>query len=291
MALNRRTVVGVFDEPGLADRAVDALQNAGFSLQQISISSRHTDAGREHGGGFLEGLKRFFVGETTDTDAAPSDVKSDLTGMGLSDEAAGYYEEQYKHGRSVIAVRAENRFDDALSILRSNGGHDFGTRPGREQDAPGVMGSSSATGTPGTMTGSGVNTGAATPPVTQEANMTARPDMVQQNMPASPMAQQTSRPADTPGMIGVDPSRTGAATSPSGAIPARPLHNDTVSPNQQAYQERTQRSNEAPTYAQTTEQPRQSAEGSVSTGLPQEVNAIDEQRIRERRVWKESEEA
>ena len=91
MALNRRTVVGVFDEPGLADRAVDALQNAGFSLQQISISSRHTDAGREHGGGFLEGLKRFFVGETTDTDAAPSDVKSDLTGMGLSDEAAGYY--------------------------------------------------------------------------------------------------------------------------------------------------------------------------------------------------------
>lgn len=146
MAIKRRVVVGVFDEPAMAENAVNALQNAGFVLQQIIIASHYSET-EQHAGGstagehhkslktsFVDGLKQLFTGkDVSETDATPTDVEGDLTGMGLSDEEARYYEDQYKAGRSVIGVRAEDREDDALSILRANGGHDFARRPGGMQ--------------------------------------------------------------------------------------------------------------------------------------------------------------
>ena len=147
MAIKRRVVVGVFDEPAMADNAVNALQNAGFVLQQIVVASHYSETEERRAGGsptaahhksfgtsFVDGLKQLFTGkDVSETDVAPSDIEGDLTGMGLSDDAARYYEDQYKAGRSVIGVRAEDREDDALSILRSNGGHDFDRRPGGMQ--------------------------------------------------------------------------------------------------------------------------------------------------------------
>jgi hypothetical protein len=136
MLLMRRTVVGVFDDPAQAELAVDALQDACFSLEQISLSSHDSEsqAGEHHKSGFLEALKQLFVGkDTSETDGAPSNIESDLTSMGLSEEAARYYEEQYNLGKSVIAVRAEDRVEEALGILRIHGGHDFDARPGVSQ--------------------------------------------------------------------------------------------------------------------------------------------------------------
>ncbi len=144
MAIKRRVVVGVFDEPAMADNAVNALQNAGFVLQQIVVASHYSETEERRAGGpptaahhkslgtsFVDGLKQLFTGkDVSETDATSTDIEGDLTGMGLSDDAARYYEDQYKAGRSVVGVRAEDREDDALSILRSNGGHDFDRRPG-----------------------------------------------------------------------------------------------------------------------------------------------------------------
>ncbi|TMD47126.1 MAG: hypothetical protein E6I93_14730, partial [Chloroflexi bacterium] len=58
MAINaQQTVVGVFNDRALADAAVEELQNAGFSSDQIYYSgpgeNPHTD--------FWQGIKRFFT--------------------------------------------------------------------------------------------------------------------------------------------------------------------------------------------------------------------------------------
>ena len=56
MALTGRTVIGVFDEGANADRAIDALQAAGFSSADIHHSGRGTStAGSTSGGGFFAG--------------------------------------------------------------------------------------------------------------------------------------------------------------------------------------------------------------------------------------------
>lgn len=123
MTLNRRVVVGVFDDPVMADRAVNELQNAGFSLREVLVASK---TGEQHKKGFLESLKQFFAG--ADRSVSVSDLERDLTDMGLSEEAAHYYNEQYSLGKSIVGVRAEERVDDALSILRANGGYNFETR-------------------------------------------------------------------------------------------------------------------------------------------------------------------
>src|SRR5579875_2698301 len=111
MALNHRVVVAVFDDPVMADRSLNELQNAGFPLREVLVASK---TGEQHKRGFLESLKQFFAG--SDRSVNVSDLERDLTDMGLSEEAARYYDEQYSIGKSVVGVRAEDRVDDALSI-------------------------------------------------------------------------------------------------------------------------------------------------------------------------------
>jgi|GEM_PF-2204244 len=123
MALNHRVVVAVFDDPVMADRSLNELQNAGFPLREVLVASK---TGEQHKRGFLESLKQFFAG--SDRSVNVSDLERDLTDMGLSEEAAHYYNEQYSVGKSIVGVRAEDRVDDALSILRANGGYTFEAR-------------------------------------------------------------------------------------------------------------------------------------------------------------------
>ena len=111
MATTGRTTIGVFDEPALANNAIAALQQAGFRDEQIQTPGHHA------AGGFLAGLKSLFTGE----DASTESVAADLTGMGISNDEARYYENQYQVGHTLVAVRAGGREQEAMDILRANG--------------------------------------------------------------------------------------------------------------------------------------------------------------------------
>lgn len=125
MAMTGRTVIGVFDESANADRAIDALQNAGFSSSQIHHSGRGAAATT---GGFFEGVKNFFTGG--DDTAGSGHVASDLTGMGVSNDEARYYENEYNNGRTVVSVNAGDRAAEAKTILDTNGAYNYSNQRG-----------------------------------------------------------------------------------------------------------------------------------------------------------------
>ena len=122
MAMTERsTVVGVFTDPGLADVAIEELVGAGFRDDQISLS-RHEDTDSDVSwigriDSLLSGLK----------DSERSIVER-LVSMGVPEEEARYYQGELELGRSIVTVEAGDRREDAIEILRSNGGYDSTTR-------------------------------------------------------------------------------------------------------------------------------------------------------------------
>lgn len=127
MAMNpRRTIVATFDDPADADRAIDALQNAGFSANQIHHVGRVNSASTGTGG-FWDSVKSFFTGDDMSTS---SDATDDFSSWGLSQDEVNYYENEHRTGRSVVAVNASGREQEAESILRSSGGYNYAMRAG-----------------------------------------------------------------------------------------------------------------------------------------------------------------
>ena len=124
MAMTERsTVVGVFTEPGLADRAIEELERAGFRDDQISLS-RHEDTDSDVSligriTSLLSGLK-----------GSDRSIVKRLVSMGVPEEEARYYQGELELGRTIVTVEAGDRREDALEILRSNGGYDATTRRG-----------------------------------------------------------------------------------------------------------------------------------------------------------------
>jgi len=103
------TVVGVFKDRTQADQAMDALNNAGFDRSQIHFAGPGTR------GNFLEDIKSLFVGQST----SGSDITNNLTNMGLSNEEAQYYSNEYNNGNTVVTVMAPDREQEALNVLHS----------------------------------------------------------------------------------------------------------------------------------------------------------------------------
>ncbi len=121
MQQSNRTVIGVFDEGAMADQAVAALENAGFSSGQI-----HRHGHQASSGGFLSGLRNLFGGDANrDTTAA-----DDFSDLGVSGDEATYYDNESQAGRHIVSVRADGRAEEAMSILRANGAYNYGTRSG-----------------------------------------------------------------------------------------------------------------------------------------------------------------
>ena len=135
MQQSRRAVIGVFDESAMADQAVTALENAGFSSAEIH---RH---GHQATGGFLSGLRNFFSGDTNQTD------DTDFSDLGVSGDEANYYEGESQAGRHIVSVNAPGREEEAMSIMRANGAYNYGTRRG----GTGAFGTADATGATSTM--------------------------------------------------------------------------------------------------------------------------------------------
>ncbi|MBV9258151.1 MAG: DUF2382 domain-containing protein, partial [Ktedonobacteraceae bacterium] len=119
MTMRSSTLVGVFDERAQAERAIEQLHNAGVPDDQITYSG--TTAGT--GSGFIASIKSFFTGD--DMTANANALFNDLTSMGLSQDEAQYYANQYQAGHAIVAVNAGDQWQNVQPILTSNGAFNY----------------------------------------------------------------------------------------------------------------------------------------------------------------------
>lgn len=166
---NRSTVVGVFQNRDQVQCAQDALHSAGFSDDQIGIAMRNdqgttaeshgTKAAEGAAGGVVAGgiiggvlgaaasllvpgvgpvlaggiLAATLAGAATG--AVAGGLLGTLMGLGVPEEEAKYYDEEFRNGRIIMTTKAGNRFADAQRILRNCGAYDMQTQPGAEATA------------------------------------------------------------------------------------------------------------------------------------------------------------
>src|SRR5438874_1456965 len=170
MAMERSTVVGVFDDRNKAERAMDELHRRGFREDQIGFVMRDaegargatgTETGSKAGEGavggvlagagvggiiaaaaalLIPGFGPVIAGGILATvlggaaiGAAAGGILGALVSMGVPEEEAHYYEGEFHSGRTLVTVRADGRQQEAINILHHNGGYDAGTRLGQAQ--------------------------------------------------------------------------------------------------------------------------------------------------------------
>jgi hypothetical protein len=151
------TVIGVFEDRASARSAIENLRRAGFSDDWIGYISPEPRTERAKEGNNVEEstgigaaigaaaggvaglaaavaifppigpilLGGAFVAwlATAGAGAATGAVVGALVGLGVSEDDAGWYEEQVKHGRTLVTVHeTDERSEDARSIIRHHGG-------------------------------------------------------------------------------------------------------------------------------------------------------------------------
>jgi len=180
--MNRNTVVGVFDDRDDAQRAIEAMKDAGFRSEDIGITMRdrkeaealvedtgtHAGAGAATGamaGGVLGGLAGWLVGigalaipgigpivaagpiaaalTGAAVGAAGGGLIGALTGMGVPEEEARWYESEVGRGGILVTAQADGRYDEARSIMLRHGA--------REAGGEDTLGAGRARGTASTM--------------------------------------------------------------------------------------------------------------------------------------------
>jgi hypothetical protein len=163
---SRDTVVAVFDDRTDAQDAINALRDAGFLADDISILARDRDdagrlaedtgasvaAGAATGalaGGLLGGVAGWLVGigalaipgvgpilaagplaaalGGAAIGATGGGIIGALTGVGVPEEDAKYYDTEFRRGGIVVTVQARGRYDEARAIMREYGGRDSET--------------------------------------------------------------------------------------------------------------------------------------------------------------------
>ena len=115
MAASASTVVGVFKSRAQAEQAVEALQQNGFSDEQIMFAGH----GPSSTGSILDQLKSLFAGQNTPTGS----VINDLISMGVPAGDADYYQHEYEAGRSIVIVTTNGPRQEPVDILASCGGY------------------------------------------------------------------------------------------------------------------------------------------------------------------------
>jgi uncharacterized protein (TIGR02271 family) len=161
-ASTRSTVVGVFADQRHAQKAAQELKDAGFREDQIGVVAQAKDpsaAGtgtEEHGshvvGGAVTGVVAgagvgalWCLGIVTlgipaigpviaggvfaailasaAGGAVIAGIAGALIGLGIPEEEAHYYEGEFKSGRTLVTVKADNRYDEAWNIMHRNGAY------------------------------------------------------------------------------------------------------------------------------------------------------------------------
>jgi len=106
-------IVAIFTDHPQAEQAINDLLNAGFTDDQITYSGHGTSDG-----GVFQKIKSLFTGDYTS-----GSVYDDLVGMGMPQNDASYFQSEYEAGRSIVAVIADGRGQEASDILARNGGY------------------------------------------------------------------------------------------------------------------------------------------------------------------------
>src|SRR5436190_19835788 len=154
-------VVGIFDDRSQAELAVDDLIQVGFSHGDVGFAIRGHDAveggmitdaaGAKDGSGALAGMTAgavaggvlgalasliipplgpVLVGGMLATAAefagagmAVGGILGAMTGLGISQDEAVYYEEQFNAGKAIVTVRTgDASADEAVAVIRKHGG-------------------------------------------------------------------------------------------------------------------------------------------------------------------------
>jgi hypothetical protein len=156
-----RTVVGVFDTYGQAERAMDSLRHAGFAHEHIGVAApgeaihpdrsttAHLEETAERGAvggavtgsvvgavagalvmGLVPGLGSVIAGGIlagivggAAAGAALGGFAGPFINLGMSTEKASELADEIRVGRTLIAVQAGDRTAEAAKILRRLGGH------------------------------------------------------------------------------------------------------------------------------------------------------------------------
>lgn len=160
-----RTIVAYFPSHTSAQSAMSALIDAGFNQSQFGMAARSTAETKDHpgtayeagakAGGAWNALKSFFGGNEAEPYAGEAsrenlndrvitpenygseDVHSSLAGLSVPDEHARYFGHRLGSDAegAVISVNTEGREDEAIAIIKANGGdvgedadkYDYGT--------------------------------------------------------------------------------------------------------------------------------------------------------------------
>lgn len=92
-------VVGVFTQEEQAKEAVDALKEAGFGYDQVGVAAQ-SSGGAEN-------------------------LRNDFLSLGLSQERATFYEQEYQAGHIIVSVRPDGRDADASTLLHNHGAYNY----------------------------------------------------------------------------------------------------------------------------------------------------------------------
>jgi hypothetical protein len=57
-------------------------------------------------------------------------LRNALVNMGIPEEDADYYQNEFEAGRTIVTVRTTDRYEQVVGILRENGAYDVNTRQG-----------------------------------------------------------------------------------------------------------------------------------------------------------------
>jgi len=162
----RPILVSVFEDRLEAENAVDELEEAGFSADEIGYAIRGSDAvaggmitdavGTKDGEGavvgavtggivggilgaaasvLIPGIGPVMAGGILWTalgfagaGVATGGILGAMAGLGLSEEEAKFYEQEFHSGKAIVTVKAGARTATAVEILRRHGGYDMETR-------------------------------------------------------------------------------------------------------------------------------------------------------------------
>ncbi|HEY1378864.1 MAG TPA: YsnF/AvaK domain-containing protein [Gemmataceae bacterium] len=162
---NRTTAVGVFADRAEAQRAVAELKRGGFRDDQIGVIAQkadehaaavHKDTGSKAGEGaaigaaagagvgaawalgiaagifpplgVVAGGTLMAVLASAGAGAVAAGIAGALIGLGIPEEEARYYEGEVKAGRTLVTVKADGRYDEAVAILRRFGSYDMASK-------------------------------------------------------------------------------------------------------------------------------------------------------------------
>lgn len=164
----QRTAVGVFEDRTKAQHAIAELKRMGFTDQQIGVASQgehgnelvhahHDEKGNHAGAGAAAGVAGGLgvgalwglgiiagvlpaigpviaggvlasIAASAAAGAAAGGLVGALVGMGIPDDEAEYYENEFRQGRTIVTVRADERFDEVRGVMRRFGAYDMSNR-------------------------------------------------------------------------------------------------------------------------------------------------------------------